>query len=85
MLFRPKNICVWGNMAQKRGSVGRLFFSYWSLASVCTSFEKGVYFMCEVWCRRCQSLFCITNIVHRGSNTFLRNTFPVRPVCNKWW
>ena len=30
------------------------------------------------------SLFCITNIGtgNRGSNTI---TFPVRPVCYKWW
>ena len=32
-----------------------------------------------------ESLFCITNIGNRKSNTILRNTFSVRPVCYKWW
>ena len=44
IVIRPKkkNICVWGNMTKKRGSVGRfLFFNFFlvgpSLTSACTS------------------------------------------------
>ena len=44
-ILRPKKICVWGNMAKKRGSVGRFFFGYWSLTSACTSF---MYFETDV-------------------------------------